>query len=242
MRVLVSVRAAAEVPAAVAGGAAVVDAKEPARGALGPVGPTELAAIGRALPDGVPLSVALGDPADENDLTQAFGVLESLAARPGELIVKIGLAGLAHADGAAQLLAHGVGLAAASRPQPQVMAVVPVDGGLDPNRASAAAASAGVHGVVLDTWRKDGRDLFAWIDEAGLARWIARTRARGLSTALAGSLSLDGVARAARLGPDTVGVRGAACVGGRSGRVDEGLVRSLVAAASGSGAVVVPIA
>jgi uncharacterized protein (UPF0264 family) len=90
-------------------------------------------------------------------------------------------------------------------------------------------------GVVLDTARKDGRGLFDWMDDSSLRRWIEGARARGLRTGLAGSLSREGIGRAAGLGPDMVGARGAACRGGRGGQVDVGLVRSLVAAARRGG-------
>jgi uncharacterized protein (UPF0264 family) len=231
MRVLVSVRSADEVAAAIAGGADIIDAKDPARGALGPVEPEELAAIARAVPDSCPLSVALGDPAGLEELAAAFSSVNRLPARQGELFVKIGLAGVRDRDALDALLAGGVRLAATGGRGARVMAMALADGETPPDQVTAAAAAAGVHGVVLDTGQKDGRDLFAWLGEAELVGWIADARRRGLQTALAGSLSRDGIGRAGRLGPDIVGARGAACRGGRLGRVDEGLVRLLVSAA-----------
>ena len=61
MQLLVSVRSEAEVAAALAGGADLIDAKEPALGSLGPVGGAELLAIAARVPETVPLSAALGD-------------------------------------------------------------------------------------------------------------------------------------------------------------------------------------
>ena len=58
MRLLVSVRSAAEVGAAVAGGADIVDAKEPATGSLGAVSRRVLREIALGLPADVPLSIA----------------------------------------------------------------------------------------------------------------------------------------------------------------------------------------
>jgi (5-formylfuran-3-yl)methyl phosphate synthase len=92
------------------------------------------------------------------------------------------------------------------------------------------AAEVGARGVLLDTWSKEGRDLFTWIAIHEVERWLEQSRRRGLLTALAGSLTVDGVRRAAGLPADVIGVRGAACAGGRSGRVDEGRVRALAAA------------
>src|SRR6478736_6242224 len=92
MRLLVSVRSAAEAAAAVTGGADIIDAKEPSRGSLGPVEPTVLRAIAEALPGGTPLSVALGDVNDPAAAGNALVPLEAVPARPAELFVKVGLA------------------------------------------------------------------------------------------------------------------------------------------------------
>ena len=51
MRLLVSVTSAAEASAALAGGADVIDAKDPRRGALGAVSPQTLRAILAAVDD-----------------------------------------------------------------------------------------------------------------------------------------------------------------------------------------------
>ena len=61
MRLLVSVRDASEAEAALAGGADIIDAKEPLNGPLGPVAPDTLAAITAAVAGKTPISVALGD-------------------------------------------------------------------------------------------------------------------------------------------------------------------------------------
>src|SRR5256886_12785688 len=58
--------------------------------------------------------------------------------------------------------------------------------------------------------------LFAVESPAGVAAWVAAAHAAGLFAALAGGLCGPDLARARSLGADVVGVRGAACVGGRS--------------------------
>ncbi len=236
MRLLVSVRSADEVAAAVAGGAEIVDAKEPGRGALGAVGPDELRGISRVLPAGWPLSVALGDPADEREVGSAWRLLDVIAGgRP--LFVKLGLSGVGGLAGARSILHHAVALAASSPSRPAVVAVAYGDAkGPPPEAVIELASEAGARGVLLDTWRKDGRDLFSFMAEPTVRAWAMGARARGLLVAAAGSLSAAGVERAARLPVDVVGVRGAACLGGRNGQVDEALVRTLAAAIRGAGA------
>ncbi|MGN6393228.1 MAG: (5-formylfuran-3-yl)methyl phosphate synthase [Gemmatimonadales bacterium] len=230
MRLLVSVRSAVEVAAAAAGGADIVDAKEPARGALGPVGLDALRGIYRALPPDLPLSVALGDPADEHALIDAWSLLEVLDGdRP--LFVKLGLAHARNTAEARSLLRQATSLADSSPLEPALVPVAYADGvGPRPAMVARLAAEFGAHGVLLDTWHKVGRDLFANLAEPALIAWAMSARESGLLVAVAGSLSAESVVRAARLPVDMVGVRGAACVGGRGGRVEGTRVRVLAEA------------
>src|SRR5207249_1208836 len=64
-----------------------------------------------------------------------------------------------------------------------------------------------------------GVALFGVEAAAAVAAWVAAGHAAGLCAALAGGLWGAGLARARSLGGDVVGGRGAACVGGRTGRV-----------------------
>ena len=127
MRLLVSVRSAAEVGAAVAGGARIVDAKEPGRGSLGAVDAGTLRAIAGALPPGVPLSVALGDLTAPAALATALSVLDRIVERPEELYVKVGLAGIEQPFAARAVLAAAVDAAARTPLRPDVVAVAYAD-------------------------------------------------------------------------------------------------------------------
>jgi uncharacterized protein (UPF0264 family) len=81
---------------------------------------------------------------------------------------------------------------------------------------------------MIDTALKDSRCLFDYCDEPDLTRWLAECRQRSLLAALAGSLSLADLPAVARLRPDVVGFRGAACAGDRiNGRVKAELVAAL---------------
>jgi (5-formylfuran-3-yl)methyl phosphate synthase len=232
MRLLVSVRSAAEVAPAVAGGAEIIDAKEPSRGSLGPVSPAVLAAIAAALPDELPLSIALGDPASAAAAAVAVSTaLEAAGPRTGGTYLKLGLAAVGSAPAARQLVETAAQVAGASPSRVSVVAVAYADheaaGAPARDLVSRLAADAGAQGVLLDTWRKDGRDLFRHVDSGTLREWVAASRRLGVLVALAGSLDVDGVRAAARLPADVVGVRGAACAGGREGVVLEERVRVL---------------
>src|SRR5438105_15965250 len=87
MRLLVSVRGPVEARAAVAGGADVIDAKDPARGALGPVRLDQLAAIRRVVGAARSVSAALGDARDDAMVAAAA------AAGSGLAFVKLGFHG-----------------------------------------------------------------------------------------------------------------------------------------------------
>jgi uncharacterized protein (UPF0264 family) len=236
MRLLVSVRSAVEVEAAVEGGAEIIDAKEPRRGSLGAVDAVTLAGIAGAVPEGMPFSIALGDCTTPEDARRAVDLTRAVARRPSELYVKVGLAGVVESAAGRSVLEAAIAAARGSALEPQVVAVAYADHQLATSLAPPAildiAAEAGARGVLLDTWTKAGLPVFDWLAALHIGRWLAEARSRGLLTALAGSLSLDHMDLVCRLDPDVVGVRGAACERGRTGAVSARLVGQLAAAKS----------
>jgi uncharacterized protein (UPF0264 family) len=221
MRLLVSVRSAAEAETALAGGADIIDAKEPKLGSLGPVQPGVLAEIFDCVPKRCPVSVALGDVATSDD------VLARISATPAgrAMYLKLGFAGVADPATIGSLLAT----ARVTAPTTSIVAVAYADAVLarsvDPHTVCQAAADAGVGGILLDTYSKRTGDLLSWIPLDRLTEFVGRARGLGLFTAVAGKLGvahLD-VLRAAN--PDVVGFRGALCVGGREGRLSAQRVR-----------------
>jgi uncharacterized protein (UPF0264 family) len=229
MRLLVSVRTENEVAAALAGGADIIDAKEPARGSLGPVSPDVLLAIAARVPDSVPLSVALGDFAEPAAVRRAMAGAE-VPGRHAPTYVKLGFAGEPSEAGATSLVAAAIVAAAATPARPIVVPVAYADhvsaGSPNPEDVLRAAMAAGARALLLDTWVKDGRGLLDRIALDRLRALSAGARSAGLLFAIAGSLDLtaldhlDGIA-------DVIGVRGAACRGGRRGAVEAVRVRRL---------------
>jgi len=231
MRLLVSVRSVAELEPAIEGGAQIIDAKEPSLGSLGAVSAAALRAIAGALPTAMPLSVALGDPADAGAVAGAIAALDGLAGFPREAYVKLGLGSAGSLAGAEELVGAAVEAASRSPARPAVIVVAYADapgaGALQRDRVVELAARRGATGVLLDTRAKDGRDLLYHVDHPTLRRWVVGAKRAGLLVGLAGSLSVEGVGRVADLPADVVGVRGAACLGGREGMVTDVLVRRL---------------
>jgi uncharacterized protein (UPF0264 family) len=228
MRLLVSLRAADEVAAALAGGADIIDAKEPAHGSLGPVSPDVLRAISSRVPSSVPFSIALGDFTDTVAVEDAVSIA-GRTRQQGPLYLKLGFAGEPSAEAVSTLI--GVAHRAA-HPAPGAV-VVPVAyadsvnaGSPLPEDILSAAVGAAARAFLVDTYTKDGCGLLDWLDPERLRSLARRARAASMVFGLAGSLDLGAVEQVAGLA-DVVGVRGAACRGGRGGTVDTALVRSL---------------
>jgi uncharacterized protein (UPF0264 family) len=230
MRLLVSVRNAEEARAALAGGAEIIDAKEPSLGALGPVNLEELRAIIEAVGGMRPVSVALGDSGDVDGLAHAARA----AAEAGAMFVKVGFADVREIGAVRERLARVMDGALLPTSPCAVVAVAYADwdevGGAAPSTVLAAAAAEGAMGVLLDTVRKDGAGLFRCLGRAALGSLVREARARSLMVALAGRITVEDMAFAYEAGAEIVGVRGAACEHGRAGRVRESRVRELVTA------------
>jgi (5-formylfuran-3-yl)methyl phosphate synthase len=230
MRLLVSVRSAAEAESALAGGADIIDAKDPSRGALGAVDPVTLRSIAGQVPAGVPLSVALGDMGSRAEVEGAIRRL-SIERADGLVFLKLGFAGIRDETVVEELLGTALGATAPPAPRPTSVAVAYADhagaGSPTPGAIVRAATRVGAGGVLLDTWVKDGRNLFHWMTPAALSSWIAGARAAGLLVAVAGSLGPEQLTLLDNPLPDIVGVRGAACLGGRGGQVDVARVCAL---------------
>lgn len=230
-RLLVSVASAAEVSAALAGGADVIDAKDPKAGALGAVTIETLRDIHDAVTGARPLTAALGDASDEAALERSAGAF--VAA--GAALVKVGFTGVTGTEQVAALIAAAVrGARAGSEGRGGVVAVAYADwdraASLAPDALAEVAAGAGADGLLLDTADKEGPGLRGLVSPTVVGAWVAEAHRHGLLVALAGKLTVADLAFVRDAGADIAGVRGAACDGGRDGRVSAERVRLLRAA------------
>jgi uncharacterized protein (UPF0264 family) len=229
MQLLVSVRAGDEVAAALAGGADIIDAKEPARGSLGPVSAETLQGISARIPESVPLSVALGDFTAADAVRRAVEGAEVPGGR-APMYLKLGFAGERSDAVVTSLVASALAATAAMPARPVVVPVAYADhvsaGSPPPEVLLRAAMAAGARAFLIDTYAKDGSGLLEWIALERLRTLSAHARSAGVLLAIAGSLDPAALDRIAGMA-DVVGVRGAACRGGREGSVDAELVRRL---------------
>jgi FolB domain-containing protein len=199
---LASVMSPAEAEAVFAGGADIIDLKDPAKGALGALDIGIAADIVRSVGRRRPVSAAAGaaqrTPRDVVDTVAAI-------AATGVDYVKVGISpeGVP-ADSVRALSLHAkksklVGvLFADCMPHLDMLALM---------------ADTGFAGAMLDTAKKGAGRLLDHLDIAVLDRFVDRCRKRGLLSGLAGSLEAPDVPRLLPLQPDFLGFRGSLCKG-----------------------------
>ena len=239
---LVSVRSAVEAETALAGGAALIDVKEPARGALGRADDAVIAEVVRAVAGRAPVSAALGELPQAVASGDRATTVGALPARLGRLsFVKCGLAGCA-AEDPPSWPAHMEALAEAVlkvNPLCKVAIVAYADWrrarAPRPDEVGTFVSRRPGWGLLLDTWGKDGLTLLDWMSRVEIDRLCRTCRDAGVSTALAGSLSRSLIRTLKPTAPDWFAVRGAACVGlQRTAAIDAEKVRELVEILKGS--------
>lgn len=233
MQLLVSIVRADEVGAAVAGGADLIDVKNPREGSLGASFPHIIRRVRELTPAHLPVSVAIGDVPD---LPGMASLAAAGAAACGVQFIKVGLMGPREPEAARVLLEEVCRAARAHEPAPRVIATGYADAdavrALPALELPAVARAAGADGCMLDTAQKERGTLLTALRRSELEAFVSACRDAGLICALAGSLREDDLPVVASLAPDIVGVRGAACPGDRlTGEVDADAVRRLKAAA-----------
>jgi uncharacterized protein (UPF0264 family) len=230
-RLLVSVRDVDEARAALAGGAAIIDIKEPSQGSLGAADPSQWPHIQQVVGGRVPLSAALGEllhskfmPGD----SPRSGGEHPLHHAAGLTWVKVGLAGCqAWPDWPcawqriAQALPMGVSLVAAAYADWRAAAAPSISTVLEMAQSRACRV------LLIDTWSKAGGCLLDHLAEHEAIALCREVQSRGMQLALAGSLTSEQLPFIRKCAPDYLAVRGAVCRGSRVAAVDEHLVRQL---------------
>jgi len=232
-RLLVSVRTPQEALDALAGGATIIDIKEPAHGPLG-MAPLldqyQIAATVRASSP-VPLSAALGELADWQS--------QPMPALPPHLqYAKLGLAGMASEP-------HWRTIWKQVRSEFDVLRGKPLEwvavAYADAERCGApavkdvllAAIEDGCRVFLIDTCEKGSQRLVDLLPLPQLRELIERAHFHQLQIGLAGQIVLSDLPTLLPAGPDIVAVRGAACLNGdRGGVIAASAVADLVSALS----------
>jgi uncharacterized protein (UPF0264 family) len=208
-RFLASIASVEELPAALEGGADLIDVKDPATGALGAATLETIHSIVARVGRRQPVSATLGDLPMQPELL--VGAARNTAAA-GVDFVKVGFF---PGDAATCIAALGEVAAKGVR----IVAVLFADRAPD-FALLERIAEAGFAGAMLDTAGKGDGALPDHFSTERLRAFVRRARSLGLMTGLAGSLRLEHVAPLTALGPDYLGFRGALCAGGRASRIE----------------------
>ena len=211
-RLLVSVRSVAEARAALEGGAAIIDVKEPSHGSLGMAAVTTIGEIARCVQAEtarVPLSAALGELVDWDRA--------SLPQLPDTLnYLKLGLSQMGQRPDWVKRWSQVRLQFDGNVPRPERwIAVAYVDwqaaSAPRPEAVIRAARDARCAGVLFDTWSKRSGRLSDWASLEQLRCWRRALPAEQMLMAVAGRLTVGELAHALAMRPDVVAIRSAAC-------------------------------
>jgi uncharacterized protein (UPF0264 family) len=227
-KLLVSVRSETEAEEALAGGADLIDVKEPARGSLGQASDEVISGVVRKVAGRRPVSAAMGNWQDEQPIFLPTSV-QSLAflkwglanAKPGWQDDIPLLAALVHGGTPAcrLVLTAYADWRQARSPAPGEIV----------NFLGKLAKECPV-AFLVDTWQKAGKNLLDWMDIDALAELREQCRRHGVPVALAGSLGVEQIRQLRPLDPEWFAVRGLACRDGdRDAPVDRHAVARLAA-------------
>ncbi|MCS6865877.1 MAG: (5-formylfuran-3-yl)methyl phosphate synthase [Gemmataceae bacterium] len=218
---LVSVRSAEEVAAALAGGADIIDVKEPSKGPLAPAEAEVVAAVIDAVNGRVPVSAALGEWSP-HAITEAHWHLELPLQ-----YVKWGLAGYAHTPG------WGEDLLETRRELPistEMVLVAYADWerakSIPPAEVAKFARRFRFKAFLLDTFGKDGRTLLDFLKPADLAEIVDGLKRADITVALGGALRPEHLKQLKGMTPHYYAVRTSVCAANkRDGVIDATRVR-----------------
>jgi uncharacterized protein (UPF0264 family) len=210
MELLVSVRSANEAQAALEGGAALIDVKEPANGPLGRAEDRTIAEVIQAVAGRRLVSAAMGELLQD----------QAPYAAGGLAFLKWGLAGYGGERRWPRDLAAAIERIETRAAGCTAVTVAYADwkrAGAPPVEEVIAFARRRPGGVLLlDTYGKgDGRTLLDWLSVREIALVCRRCRHAGVRVALAGCLGPPEIRALLPVLPDWFAVRGAVCTGAK---------------------------
>ncbi len=231
MKLLISPLNEKEASEAIAGGADIIDVKNPQEGALGANFPWVIKRIREITPKNIKVSCTLGEIPN---LPGSISLAALGAASLGVDYIKVGLYGFKTLEEAVFLLQNVNKAAKECNPKIKVVATGYADAerisALDPMLIPEIASKAQVDLAMIDTAIKDGKNLFNFLTVKQLGKFVDEAHKLGLEAALAGSLRKQDLPLVYDLGADVAGIRGAACTNSDrdNGQITRKLVQELV--------------
>ena len=227
MKLLISPKNEKEAVEAAAGGADIIDVKNPKEGPLGANFPWVIRRIRQVTPANIEVSCTLGEVPN---LPGSMALASLGAATTGVNYIKAGLYGLKTPEEAVYLMRNVTKAAKEYNPSIKVVVSGYADAEristVDPLAVPEITHEAQADIAMLDTAIKDGKNLFSFLAKPQLQRFVDAAHNYGLKAALAGSLQKEDLPEIYALGADVVGLRGAACT--LSDRVNGQITREKV--------------
>jgi uncharacterized protein (UPF0264 family) len=217
IKLLVSPRNIEEAKITISANIDLIDCKNPEEGSLGANFPW----IIRKMKDLIPsnsnqlLSAAIGD---FPNLPGSASLAALGAATSGADIIKVGLEGPKNEAQGIKLMENVVRTIKDYNPKIKVVAAGYADQPRikkSPNYLSipVIASEAGADIAMLDTYLKDGKNLFDFLNVDQLIEFQNKAKDFNLQVALAGNLNLSHIEIIKQISPDIIGVRSVVCEG-----------------------------
>jgi (5-formylfuran-3-yl)methyl phosphate synthase len=233
LKLLISPMNEQEASEAIAGGADIIDVKNPQEGALGANYPWVIKRIKELTPKSLEISCTLGEI---GNLPGSVSLAALGAASLGVNYIKVGLNGIKTPEEAIFMLQKVSRAAKEFNPKIKIVVAGYAEaekiGTINPQLIPEIAQKSKVEVAMIDTAVKDGKNLFDHLNSKQLKTFIDSAHGFGLETALAGSLRKQDLEVIYGLGADIAGLRGAACTNNNrfTGQINRKLVTELVEA------------
>ena len=212
MKLLISPRDEEEAREAIAGGADIIDVKNPLEGSLGANFPWVIRRIREITPRELEVSAAIGDFPNKPGMA-ALAALG--AAASGVDYVKVGLYGVNVYQDALYLAKKVVRSVKDYNPRIKVVIAGYADAhrinSIDPLLIPQITSEAGADVAMVDTAIKDGVGLLDLWSLEKIESFVRDAHLMNVQVALAGSIKKEDIPIIRDLGADVLGIRGAAC-------------------------------
>ena len=231
MKLLISPINENEALEAIAGGADIIDVKNPKEGALGANYPWVIKRIKEITPKNLEVSCTLGEV---GNFPGSVSLAALGAASLGVDYIKVGLYGIKTPEEAIFLLQNVSRAAKECNPKIKIAVTGYADaeriGAIDPLLIPEIAHKAQVDVAMIDTSVKDGKNLFDYLTKEKLKKFVDSAHGFGLKAALAGSLRKQDLPLIQGIAADIAGLRSAACSNNNrvTGQINRTLVSELV--------------
>lgn len=230
MKLLISPRDEEEAQEAIAGGADIIDVKNPSEGSLGANFPWVIRRIRELTPRKLEVSAAIGDFANKPG-TASLAALG--AAVSGVDYVKVGIYCINDYQDALYLAKQVVRSVTDYNPRIKVVIAGYADAhrinSIEPSLIPQLTMEAGADVAMVDTAIKDGQGLFDLWSWDKIENFVKAAHNRNVLVALAGSIKKENLSLIHDLSVDVIGIRGAACEGlNRQGKIVRERVQELI--------------